>query len=104
MAGGAGRGKDASAGGNPPPRSKGCAPRRPPTRRGKRLAPPAPPHAAGLLPLEAPPAAASAALDVIFPVLHGTFGEDGTVQGLLELANISYLGGRPPPRPARRWM
>ena len=31
-------------------------------------------------------------LDVIFPVLHGTFGEDGTVQGLLELANIPYIG------------
>jgi D-alanine-D-alanine ligase len=32
-------------------------------------------------------------LDVIFPVLHGPFGEDGTVQGLLELANIPYVGG-----------
>src|SRR5277367_6533454 len=31
-------------------------------------------------------------LDVIFPVLHGTFGEDGTVQGLLELAGIPYVG------------
>ena len=31
-------------------------------------------------------------LDVIFPLLHGTFGEDGTVQGLLELANIPYVG------------
>ncbi len=31
-------------------------------------------------------------LDVIFPVLHGTFGEDGTVQGLLELADIPYVG------------
>lgn len=31
-------------------------------------------------------------LDVIFPVLHGTNGEDGTVQGLLELANIPYVG------------
>ncbi len=30
--------------------------------------------------------------DVIFPVLHGPFGEDGTVQGLLELANIPYVG------------
>lgn len=30
--------------------------------------------------------------DVIFPVLHGTFGEDGTVQGLLELAGIAYVG------------
>ncbi len=31
-------------------------------------------------------------VDVIFPVLHGTFGEDGTVQGLLELADIPYVG------------
>jgi D-alanine-D-alanine ligase len=30
--------------------------------------------------------------DVVFPVLHGTFGEDGTVQGLLELADIPYVG------------
>ncbi len=35
---------------------------------------------------------AIATLDVIFPVLHGPFGEDGTVQGLLELANIPYVG------------
>ena len=33
-----------------------------------------------------------ARLDVIFPVLHGTFGEDGTIQGLLELASIPYVG------------
>ncbi len=32
------------------------------------------------------------AVDVIFPVLHGTFGEDGTVQGLLELAGLPYVG------------
>jgi D-alanine-D-alanine ligase len=32
------------------------------------------------------------ALDVIFPVLHGTFGEDGTIQGLFELADIAYVG------------
>ena len=31
-------------------------------------------------------------VDVIFPVLHGPYGEDGTVQGLLELANIPYVG------------
>lgn len=31
-------------------------------------------------------------LDVIFPVLHGSFGEDGTIQGLIELANIPYVG------------
>jgi D-alanine-D-alanine ligase len=32
------------------------------------------------------------AVDVIFPVLHGTFGEDGTIQGLLELADLAYVG------------
>ena len=31
-------------------------------------------------------------LDVIFPIVHGTYGEDGTLQGLLELANIPYVG------------
>ena len=31
-------------------------------------------------------------IDVVFPVLHGTFGEDGTVQGLLELADLAYVG------------
>ncbi len=31
-------------------------------------------------------------IDVIFPVLHGTYGEDGTVQGLLEMANLPYVG------------
>jgi D-alanine-D-alanine ligase len=31
-------------------------------------------------------------IDVVFPVMHGTFGEDGTVQGLLELAGVPYVG------------
>src|SRR5271169_5664218 len=31
-------------------------------------------------------------VDVVFPVLHGTFGEDGTLQGLLELADLPYVG------------
>lgn len=31
-------------------------------------------------------------LDVVFPILHGTFGEDGTLQGLLEMAGIAYVG------------
>ena len=33
-----------------------------------------------------------AGVDVVFPVLHGPFGEDGTVQGLLELADVPYVG------------
>jgi len=40
----------------------------------------------------APHAVAGLALDVVFPVLHGPYGEDGTVQGLLELANVPYVG------------
>ncbi|MCS6906801.1 MAG: D-alanine--D-alanine ligase family protein, partial [Anaerolineales bacterium] len=31
-------------------------------------------------------------VDIVFPVLHGTFGEDGTIQGLLEIANVAYVG------------
>jgi len=38
------------------------------------------------------PSVSGLALDVIFPVLHGPYGEDGTVQGLLELANVPYVG------------
>ena len=34
----------------------------------------------------------SSGIDVVFPVLHGTFGEDGTIQGLFELAGIAYVG------------
>lgn len=33
-----------------------------------------------------------ATLDIVFPVLHGTFGEDGTIQGLLEIADLAYVG------------
>jgi D-alanine-D-alanine ligase len=36
--------------------------------------------------------AAALKVDVVFPVLHGTFGEDGTIQGLFELADIAYVG------------
>jgi len=38
------------------------------------------------------PAATIGSVDVVLPVLHGPFGEDGTVQGLLELANVPYVG------------
>lgn len=54
------------------------------------------PHAAaeGILPVLSAAAlpTADAGLDVVFPVLHGTFGEDGTIQGLFELADIAYVG------------
>ena len=45
----------------------------------------------GLLPHSSPNQALPA-IDVIFPVLHGPYGEDGTVQGLLEMANLPYVG------------
>jgi D-alanine-D-alanine ligase len=39
-----------------------------------------------------PEPAANPGIDVVFPVLHGPFGEDGTIQGLLELADLPYVG------------
>ncbi|MBI5831152.1 MAG: D-alanine--D-alanine ligase [Armatimonadetes bacterium] len=42
--------------------------------------------------LETRPAAVLGQIDVVFPVLHGTNGEDGTMQGLLELADLPYVG------------
>jgi D-alanine-D-alanine ligase len=48
--------------------------------------------AGGLQPTEPSAAVAGSGLDVVFPVLHGPYGEDGTVQGLLELANVPYVG------------
>ncbi len=38
------------------------------------------------------PAGVAARLDVVFPVVHGPYGEDGTLQGLLELADVPYVG------------
>ena len=48
--------------------------------------------AQALQPVEASAAVAATGVDVVFPVLHGPYGEDGTVQGLLELANVPYVG------------
>ena len=42
--------------------------------------------------IEPTAAVSRSGIDVVFPVLHGTYGEDGTVQGLLELANVPYVG------------
>jgi len=47
---------------------------------------------AGAAALDSHAALGSQSLDVVFPVLHGTFGEDGTIQGLFELAGIAYVG------------
>lgn len=46
----------------------------------------------GLVLLENPKAESQIKLDVLFPVTHGTYGEDGTLQGMLELAGLPYVG------------
>jgi D-alanine-D-alanine ligase len=65
------------------------------------IVPPIPPgeggHGGTLVPFEREASSISPAqdvlqLDVVFPVLHGTFGEDGTMQGLFELAGLAYVG------------
>lgn len=43
-------------------------------------------------PMVRPSGAGFGAIDVVFPILHGPFGEDGTVQGLLKLANVPFVG------------
>jgi D-alanine-D-alanine ligase len=53
---------------------------------------PQPPHTEGQAPLDSHSALGGQSVDVVFPVLHGTFGEDGTIQGLFELAGIAYVG------------
>jgi D-alanine-D-alanine ligase len=62
--------------------------------RGEGVIVPPTPQSHGLVPFEsaATPGDRTINVDVIFPVLHGTFGEDGTIQGLLELADIPYVG------------
>jgi D-alanine-D-alanine ligase len=45
-----------------------------------------------LVPVDPSAALEDSRVDVVFPVLHGPYGEDGTVQGLLELANVPYVG------------
>jgi D-alanine-D-alanine ligase len=61
-------------------------------KSGARVLLPADPTAASLVPLTPTAGHTSVTVDVMFPVLHGTFGEDGTVQGLLELAGLPYVG------------
>ncbi len=51
------------------------------------------PHFRGLIPTRSTPSLiAPSTLDIIFPVLHGPYGEDGTIQGLFEMANVPYVG------------
>ena len=66
-------------------------------RRGETIiVPPVPADSLQPLEVSAPTALTATtpglSLDVVFPVLHGTFGEDGTIQGLFELADIAYVG------------
>ncbi len=61
-------------------------------RSGQRVVLPPDPSAAALVPLGDAQSRAGIRVDVVFPVLHGTFGEDGTVQGLLEMAGLPYVG------------
>jgi D-alanine-D-alanine ligase len=62
--------------------------------KGEAVIVPPIPQARGLVPFESTAVSTQKSIDVdvIFPVLHGTFGEDGTIQGLLELADIAYVG------------
>jgi D-alanine-D-alanine ligase len=57
---------------------------------GRRVMLTADPTEAALVPLDR--GAGAQRLDVIFPVMHGTFGEDGTIQGMLELAELPFVG------------
>jgi D-alanine-D-alanine ligase len=66
--------------------------------KGEAIVVPPEPHQKSITPFESDAAPARRAsdraidVDIIFPVLHGTFGEDGTIQGLLELADLPYVG------------
>jgi len=59
-------------------------------RGGQRVMMTADPTDAALMPLDR--SGGGTRLDVVFPVMHGTFGEDGTIQGLLELAGLPFVG------------
>jgi D-alanine-D-alanine ligase len=63
----------------------------PAVKDGRAVALPGDPTAGGLVPLEDGPALLGQ-VDVVFPVLHGPYGEDGTIQGLLEMADVPYVG------------
>ncbi len=61
-------------------------------KSGDRVVLPPDPTAGALVRFDSGSGRSDVGVDVIFPVLHGTFGEDGTVQGLLELAGLPYVG------------
>ena len=59
-------------------------------KTGQRVVMSADPTESALMPIDG--SAQGQKLDVVFPVIHGTFGEDGTMQGLLELAGLPFVG------------
>jgi D-alanine-D-alanine ligase len=61
-------------------------------KRGQRVMLPGDPTSGALVHMGPTDSRPNLRVDVVFPVLHGTFGEDGTVQGLLELAGLPYVG------------
>jgi D-alanine-D-alanine ligase len=61
-------------------------------RAGQHVMLSADPSDPSLVPMDGAGHGAGLSVDVVFPVLHGTYGEDGTVQGLLELAGLPYVG------------
>lgn len=66
-------------------------------QNGESVVVPPEPHSSAMTPFQSDAPTRRATdrainVDVIFPVLHGTFGEDGTIQGLLELADLPYVG------------
>src|SRR5205823_12805970 len=58
---------------------------------GQRLLPSADPSRQGLVPADES-AAPGGGVDVVFPLVHGTYGEDGCLQGLFDLADVPYVG------------
>src|SRR5262244_3041904 len=61
-------------------------------KAGQRVVMAADPTDAALIPLDRSGGAGGQRLDVVFPVMHGTYGEDGTIQGLLDLAGLPFVG------------
>jgi D-alanine-D-alanine ligase len=61
-------------------------------KTGQRVVMAADPTDATLIPLDRGGEAGGQRLDVVFPVMHGTYGEDGTIQGLLDLAGLPFVG------------
>jgi D-alanine-D-alanine ligase len=76
-----------------PASTQALLPARSAARPGEAVAILGDPSQAGLMSFDrADGISTSHQLDIVFPILHGPFGEDGTIQGLLEMANIPYVG------------